>query len=76
VGGGTFRAAAQIGRHCLPQRGRNVLTAPGTPVNPPKQHDFRIMVRIAAGSTLHRLAARTTIHTREATPVAVAKPRC
>ncbi|MGX9392811.1 hypothetical protein ACWX0K_19085 [Nitrobacteraceae bacterium UC4446_H13] len=57
MGGGTFRAAAQIGRHCLPQRGRNVLTAPETPVNPPKQHDFRIMVRIAAGSTLHRLAA-------------------
>jgi hypothetical protein len=57
VGNGTFRAAAQIGRHRLPQRGRNVLTAPGTPVNPSKQHDLRIMVRIAAGSTPRRLTA-------------------
>ncbi|MGN6309047.1 MAG: hypothetical protein ACTHNN_05765 [Xanthobacteraceae bacterium] len=50
-GGGTFRVAAQMGFHRLPQRGRNVLTAPGTPVNPSKQHDFRIIARIHRRST-------------------------
>jgi hypothetical protein len=51
AGGGTRRIAAQMRLHRLPQSGRNVLTLPGTPANPPKRHHIRIIGRIAAGST-------------------------
>jgi len=49
----------------LPQRGRDVLTAPGTPVNPPKQHDVRIIVRIHGRSTPTPLGGGAQRSTRE-----------